>query len=127
MDHAQAARAGGGRPLDLAPAPGLRPTPLGARPGGRCAPPLAGATATRAAHPRTSPPRLFARAGTAGQSGQRAETLRAVARAAQRHALAACHTLSRRQINALTHPSLRVPRHTPAIFTIAGYSLLVKA
>jgi hypothetical protein len=46
--------------------------------------------------------------------------------ASQRQALTACHALSRRQIDALTHTSLRVRRCLPAISNSAGHALLVK-
>ena len=94
VDHAQAAHPDGRRPLDLAPGAGLRPVTSGPRPSSRRALALAAAAAAGTAPARPRAPWLFVRPGTAGQSRQRAKTLRALARTPQRPALSACPTRS---------------------------------
>jgi hypothetical protein len=104
MDHAQAAPARGGRPLELARATGFRPPASRARPGGGCALALAAAAAAGTAHARAGAAGLCVPPDDAGQSRQRTKTLWTLAGTTQRPAFAACSTLSGDQTHVLNQP-----------------------
>ena len=70
--------------------------------------------------------RAFAPTGVHGQPRERAKTLRPLARATSRQAFSACHTLPRRQIDAVSASCCCCPTSRWPLPLIASHLLLVK-